>query len=185
MLLSISLLVQIDLWELQQQSSVICFIRSHLLNSIYTQHQFQRKPIQNPGLLLVFSILSNRHISAAVYTYLKAAWQVSMDSFRRSQSADSAEREKSSCSGPLSVLFKDQITELLWYKTSLQKPTIPFSDESRYLIPLWVSANEDPREELYQSVSSQSIICTFFFLISFIPEFISIIQIKARCYFFI
>ncbi|PWA67855.1 NIN-like protein [Artemisia annua] len=80
-----------------------------------------------------------------------------MNSFRRSQSADSAEREKSSCSGPLSVLFKDQITEL-WHKTSLQKPTIPFSDESRYLIPLWVSANEDPREELYQSVSSQSII---------------------------
>ncbi|PWA51340.1 PB1 domain, RWP-RK domain protein [Artemisia annua] len=81
-----------------------------------------------------------------------------MDSFRRYKSSDSAEREKASCSGSRSVLSKDQITYLLWYKTSLQKPTIPSSDESRYLITLWVSANEDPREELYQSVSSQSII---------------------------
>ena len=71
--------------------------------------------------------------------------------FGQSQSVDSAYREKSSCSGPRSVLSTDQNKDLLWNKVSLEPPAVSFSGESRYLTPLWVSRNEEPLNELYRA----------------------------------
>ncbi|KAD5317317.1 hypothetical protein E3N88_17263 [Mikania micrantha] len=45
---------------------------------------------------------------------------------------------------------------MLWNKISLEQPTVPVSGVSRYLIPLWVSGNEEPRDGPCQSDSSSS-----------------------------
>ncbi|KAM0040671.1 putative transcription factor Nin-like family [Helianthus debilis subsp. tardiflorus] len=42
---------------------------------------------------------------------------------------------------------------MLWNKISLEQPTVQLSGESRYLTPLWVSANEEPRDEPSHSQS--------------------------------
>ncbi|PWA96598.1 NIN-like protein [Artemisia annua] len=70
-----------------------------------------------------------------------------MDSFGGSQSVDSADSDKSSCLSSRSVFPSDQNTDLMWNKVSLERSTVSFSGESRYLIPLWVSRNEEPRDE--------------------------------------
>ncbi|KAL8208354.1 hypothetical protein R6Q57_007766 [Mikania cordata] len=45
---------------------------------------------------------------------------------------------------------------MLWKKISLEQPTVPVSGVSRYLTPLWVSGNEEPRDGPCQSDSSSS-----------------------------
>ncbi|KAJ0572913.1 putative transcription factor Nin-like family [Helianthus annuus] len=42
---------------------------------------------------------------------------------------------------------------MLWYKISLEQPTVQLSGDSRYLTPLWVSANEEPLDEPSHSQS--------------------------------
>ncbi|PWA88951.1 NIN-like protein [Artemisia annua] len=71
-----------------------------------------------------------------------------MDHFERSQSVDSADRDKSACSGSLSVSFKDQITYFMWIKISLERPTVSLSGDLRYLTSLWVSRYEEPWDKL-------------------------------------
>lgn len=67
----------------------------------------------------------------------------------------SEDGDKSSGSGL--GFSRDQITEMMWNKISLEQPKVPFFGEARYLTPLWVSGNEEPREELHRSDLSQSI----------------------------
>ncbi|KAD5317313.1 hypothetical protein E3N88_17259 [Mikania micrantha] len=45
---------------------------------------------------------------------------------------------------------------MLWNKISLEQPRVPVSGVSRYLTPLWVSGNEEPRDGPCQSDSSSS-----------------------------
>ncbi|GJX64861.1 NIN-like protein [Tanacetum coccineum] len=73
---------------------------------------------------------------------------VAMDLFGGSESVDSADSDKSSCSSSRSLFSTDQNTDLLWNKISLEPPTVSFSGESRYLTPLWVSRIEEPLNEL-------------------------------------
>ncbi|KAM0000600.1 putative transcription factor Nin-like family [Helianthus debilis subsp. tardiflorus] len=42
---------------------------------------------------------------------------------------------------------------MLWNKISLEQPTVQLSGDSRYLTPLWVSANEEPLDEPSHSQS--------------------------------
>ncbi|KAL8254436.1 hypothetical protein R6Q59_032657 [Mikania micrantha] len=46
---------------------------------------------------------------------------------------------------------------MLWKKISLEQPTVPVSGVSRYLTPLWVSGNEEPREGPCQSDSLEQL----------------------------
>ncbi|GJV09108.1 NIN-like protein [Tanacetum coccineum] len=77
-----------------------------------------------------------------------------MDLFGGSQRVDSADSDKSSCSSSRSVFCTNQNTDLLWNNISLEPPTVSFSDESRYLTPLWVSRDEEPRDKLYRAENS-------------------------------
>ncbi|PWA53588.1 NIN-like protein [Artemisia annua] len=74
-----------------------------------------------------------------------------MDLFGGSQSVDSADGDKSSCSSSRSVFSKDQITDIFWNEIFLEPPTVSISGESRYLTQLWVSKNDDPKDELYEA----------------------------------
>ncbi|PWA91151.1 NIN-like protein [Artemisia annua] len=76
-----------------------------------------------------------------------------MDMFGQTQSVDSTDSDRSSCTTSRSVLSQDHIRKTLWNKIFLEKPTIPSSGESRYLTKLWVSRNEGPQEELYRAVN--------------------------------
>lgn len=76
------------------------------------------------------------------------------------QSIDSANGDETSTSG----LSRDQKTEFFWNKISLEQPTVPCSGESIFLTQLWVSGNHEPREELHQSNSSQSVTTGMSFL---------------------
>ncbi|PWA65688.1 NIN-like protein [Artemisia annua] len=78
-----------------------------------------------------------------------------MDLLEQSQSVDSVDRDKSSCSGSGAVLLRDMSIVDTWKNITLEKP-VSFWGESKYLTHLWVSRNEEPREELYSSDSSQS-----------------------------
>ncbi|GJR67341.1 NIN-like protein [Tanacetum coccineum] len=71
-----------------------------------------------------------------------------MDLFGQCWSVDSADRGKSPGLGSRSVLSTYQNTDLLWNKVSLEPPAVSFSGESRYLTPLWVSRNDEPRDEI-------------------------------------
>ena len=94
-----------------------------------------------------------------------------MDLFEQSQSVDSVDRDKSSCSGSGAVLLRNLSIVDTWKKISLEKP-VSFWGESKYLTHLWVSRNEEPREELHSSDSSQSkFTCTSFFLMSYLFQF--------------
>ncbi|GJX70765.1 NIN-like protein [Tanacetum coccineum] len=73
---------------------------------------------------------------------------VAMDLFGGSESVDSADSDKSSCSSSRSVFSTNQNTDLLWNKISLEPSTVSFSGESRYLTPLWVSRIEEPLNKL-------------------------------------
>ncbi|MFS7888337.1 hypothetical protein Hanom_Chr00s000001g01593781 [Helianthus anomalus] len=57
---------------------------------------------------------------------------------------------------------------MLWNKISLEQPTVQLSGDSRYLTPLWVSANEEPLDEPSHSQSFTT--CMFFFPISFLAS---------------
>ncbi|GKC86571.1 NIN-like protein [Tanacetum coccineum] len=71
-----------------------------------------------------------------------------MDLFEQSQSVDSVDRDKSSCSGSGAILLRDLSILDTWKKISLEKP-VSFWGESKYLTHLWVSRNEEPLEEHY------------------------------------
>ncbi|GJZ62687.1 NIN-like protein, partial [Tanacetum coccineum] len=93
-----------------------------------------------------------------------------MDYFGPSHSVDSADRDKSSCSGSLSVLYKDQTKEFLWIKISLLRPRVSFSGELRYLTSLWVSRNEEPRDELNRAENKKDKIRAALKLLTFREE---------------
>ncbi|PWA85634.1 NIN-like protein [Artemisia annua] len=76
---------------------------------------------------------------------------VSMDMFGQTQSVDSTDSDRSSCTSSRSVLSQEHIRKTLWNKIFLEKPKIPSSGELRYLTQLWVSQNEEPQEELYRA----------------------------------
>lgn len=73
---------------------------------------------------------------------------------RLSQSVKSENADKEPCLG--SGSSSEKITDLMRNKFSLEQPTIPLSGEARYLTPLWISGNEEPRDELRQTDSSDS-----------------------------
>nr|GEW69589.1 hypothetical protein [Tanacetum cinerariifolium] len=93
-----------------------------------------------------------------------------MDYFGPSHSVDSADRDKSSCSGSLSVLYKDQTKEFLWIKISLLRPRVSFSGELRYLTSLWVSIHEEPRDELNRAENKKEKIRAALKLLTFREE---------------
>nr|GEZ55233.1 hypothetical protein [Tanacetum cinerariifolium] len=73
---------------------------------------------------------------------------------RLSRSVKSENADKAPYSG--SGLFSDKITDSMRKKFSLEQPTLSLSGEARYLTPLWVSGNEESRDELRQSDPSDS-----------------------------
>ncbi|XP_071705232.1 protein NLP7-like [Rutidosis leptorrhynchoides] len=59
-------------------------------------------------------------------------------------------------------LSSDQkTTEVLWNNICLEQSTVSFSGESSFLVPLWVSGSDEPREELHKSTSPQSVATGF------------------------
>ncbi|KAI3680046.1 hypothetical protein L2E82_50783 [Cichorium intybus] len=73
-----------------------------------------------------------------------------MNLFKQFESVTSADGCESSAFDPNLL----RITDLLLKKTSLERPAVPVSGESRYLTQLWVFGNREPWEELHPSDAS-------------------------------
>ena len=65
---------------------------------------------------------------------------------RLSRSVKSDNADKAPCLG--SGSSSEKMTDLMRNKFSLEQPRVPLSGEARYLTPLWVSRNEELRDEL-------------------------------------